>query len=191
MRIFITCFLVLSLIFPFYAFTQETPEAPTEAPVPDRQSRGSIPEALLRPARGESPRYPIDTVIGELGRGQAPQEAYFFADSLCEGLLSIDMGHSAIASISSSLRETFLTSLNAIEPLYYRIGGGREEVDGAVSFLIRFAGRDQAISGELYVRRVSGNWTFDELLLDEAKSREVERQEAANRNDFNPYERFY
>ena len=187
MRIFITFILFVFLIFPFYVFAQETPEETAE----DRRTRGSIPEALLRPARGEAPRYPIDTVIGELGRGKASQEAYFFADSLCEGLLSIDMGHSAIASITSSLRETFLTLLNAIEPSYYRIGGGREEVDGAVSFLVRFVGRDQAISGELYIRRVSGNWTFDELLLDEAKSREVERQEAVERNDFNPYERFY
>ncbi|MDR2922901.1 MAG: hypothetical protein LBU85_06135, partial [Treponema sp.] len=32
---------------------------------------GSIPEELLRPRRGEAPRYPVDTVIGELGQGKA------------------------------------------------------------------------------------------------------------------------
>jgi len=167
------------------------------------QARGSIPEVLLRPARGESPRYPIDTVIGELGRGQASQSAFSFANSVCRALLSGQVRHTALSSIRSAERERYISALEIINPLTYRIGGGREEADGAVSFLVRFIGRDYAISGELYIRFVTkestgeeqpaaqGSWTFEELLLDEPKDRDTEYEESIYRYDFNPYERFF
>ena len=182
MRIYIFTFFFLLIT----AFNVVSQEASLE-----RQARGSIPEALLRPARGESPRFPIDTVIGELGRGQAPQAAFNYAHSICDGLLSIDMTNSALTSIPAALRENLLETINSIEPLSFRLGGGREEADGAVSFLVRFLGKDRGISGELYLRRIFGIWTFEELLLDEAKDREVDQEEAMHRNDFNPYERFF
>jgi hypothetical protein len=169
-----------------------------------RVFRGSIPEELLRPARGEAPRYPADTVIGELGQGNASSAAFFFANSAAVGLLSGRMDHPALSSINSSLRESYLSALGIISPVSFRIGGGREEADGAVSFLIRFIGRDQGITGELYIRYVTrriqredgevttvGSWIFDELLLEEAKDRDVERQEASERLDYYPYERFF
>jgi hypothetical protein len=87
--------------------------------------------------------------------------------------------------------------VNNISPTNYRIGGGRQEADGAFSFLVRFFGRDYGISGELYIRlstrpnRPSGTWIFEELLFDEARNREVEQQESIYRYDFNPYERFF
>jgi hypothetical protein len=189
MRIFILTGLII--IITVYAVSQEA------ATVQNRQSRGSIPEALLRPARGESPRYPIDTVIGELGRGQASEAAYTFANSLCEGLISGEMNDPALVTISSTERQRYITTLNSIDPLSYRIGGGRQEADGAFSFLVRFIGRDLGISGELYIRlaarpnRPAGTWIFEELLLDEARSREIEQQESVHRYDFNPYERFF
>ena len=164
-------------------------------------SRGSIPEELLRPARGESPRFPIDTVIGELGRGKAPAAAFNFANLVADGLLSGEMDHRSLSSLSSSYRERYLSALSIINPRSYRLGGGREEADGAVSFFIRFIGRDQGITGELYIRYItrenaegvviSRNWVFEELLLEEAKDREVEQQESIYRIDFNPYERFF
>jgi len=170
----------------------------------ERPSRGSIPEELLRPGRGESPRYPIDMVIGELGQGTASIQAFTFANNIGQGFLSGQMEHPNLTSINSVIRESLLSSLEIINPLSFRLGGGREEADGAMSFLIRFIGRDQGISGELYVRfvtrqiqrpdgefTVSGNWTFEELLLDEAKDRETEHQESIYRYDFYPYERFF
>ena len=168
------------------------------------QTRGTIPEELLRPGRGESSRYPADTVIGELGQGRATAAAYLYANSVAAGLLSGQMGNSALASINPSLREKYLFALESISPRSYRLGGGREEADGAVSFMIRFIGREYGITGEMYLRNArqtggaetsqSGNWVFDELLLEEAKSREVEEQEAAqlrHRMDLLPYERFF
>jgi len=184
MRILIIA--ALLLMYTASAFSQDqTPMA-----------RGSIPEALLRPQRGEPPRYPIDTVIGELGRGNATEAAHSFAVSVCDGLLSGDLRHTSLLTINSSERERYISALDIIVPLSYRLGGGREEADGAISFLVRFIGRDQGISGELYIRFITrentqGHWIFEELLLDEAKDREIEQQESIYRYDFNPYERFF
>jgi len=216
MRKFLLIYLIFSISV--MAVPQESsPQENTEEAVPDednvqadvseppieisRLARGSIPEELLRPARGEAPHYPIDTVIGELGRGQASAEAYTFANSIAEGLLLGDMSHSSLSTIDSSYRERHLSALNVINPGNFRLGGGREEADGAVSFFIRFIGRNQGITGEMYIRYVSrenadgivtsSNWVFEELLLEEAKTRDIEQQESIYRIDFNPYERFF
>jgi len=185
----------LFLIIPMLAVSQEQT---------DRVFRGSIPEELLRPKRGEAPRYPIDIVIGELGKGTASDSAFSFATYISNAFLSGNAENSALASVNSAVRNSILSSLEEIAPLSYRLGGGREEADGAVSFLIRFIGKDQAITGELYIRYVtrqrqgtdgevktSGNWIFEELLLEEAKDRDVEQKESIYRHDFYPYERFY
>ena len=170
----------------------------------ERVLRGSIPEQLLRPGRGESPRYPIDTVIGELGQGSVPAGAFRFAESICAGFLSGNTESRVLASINSTVREFLFSSLEAAKPVSYRIGGGREEADGAYSFLVRFIGREQGITGELYIRYVTRHieredgeasstsvWVFEELLLEEAKTRETEQQESIYRYDFYPYERFF
>ncbi len=170
----------------------------------DVVSRGSIPEELLRPKRGESPHYPIDTVIGELGRGKASEVAFTFANNIGSALLEGDKANSALASIEKAVKENLLSALEVIVPVSFRIGGGREEADGAVSFLVRFIGKDQGITGELYIRyktrqnqgqdgevKTTGYWVFEELLLEEAKDREVEQKESIYRHDFYPYERFY
>ena len=170
-------------------------------------SRGSIPEELLRPKRGESPRYPVDTVIGELGRGEAGEAAYLFASSLASGFLSGEMEHPALAAINEALRENYFSILENIEPGSFRLGGGREEADGAVSFLIRFLGREMGITGELFIRYVTkqtdrvsengvetttaGNWIFEDMILEEAKRRDAESKESFQRFDFSPYERFF
>lgn len=172
-----------------------------------KPDRGSIPEELLRPRRGELPRYPEDTVIGELGRGGASGEAYSFANSIAAGLMSGQMDHPGIDSISAGLRENYMAVLERISPQSYRIGGGKEEADGAVSFLIRFVGKEQGIMGELFIRlhdqkreqkqgdevetRTVRKWIFEDLILEEAKSKDAEQRETLQRFDFSPYERFF
>ena len=169
-------------------------------------SRGSIPEELLRPRRGESPRYPIDTVIGELGRGEATEAAYSFANRIAAGFVSGNMAHPALAAVNVSLRENYLSLLEFIEPGSFRLGSGKGEPDGSVSFLIRFIGRELGVTGELFIRYISrqveedvegetritttGNWTFEDLILEEAKTRDEEKRES-RRFDFSPYERFF
>lgn len=173
------------------------------------QDRGSIPEELLRPGWGEAPRYPSDMVIGELGQGRAPAAAYNHANSVASALLSRQRGHSALSGISSSSLDKYLSALGRISPVSFRMGGGRVEADGGVSFLIRYIGRDYGITGELYVRYISrqvvnesgetvsaGSWSFDDLLLEEARSRGDEHQDSLQRAqnhrlNYMPYERFY
>jgi hypothetical protein len=176
-------------------------------PAQDQIYRGSIPEELLRPKRGEAARFPIDTVIGELGQGTASPAAYSYAKTIAAGLLSANADNSGLAGINAELRKDYITVLEEIYPKSYRLGGGREEADGAVSFMIRFIGKDSAITGELFVRYVTrqikseneeeeevktvGSWKFEDLILEEAKSREEEDHESLQRFDFSPYERFF
>jgi hypothetical protein len=115
-------------------------------------SRGSIPEALLRPQRGEAPRYPVDTVIGPLGRGESSAEAYLFARKVSAALTAGNRNDPSLSGMNSVSLEAFVSELSGISPQAYRLGGGREEPDGAVSFMVRFLGRDMGITGELYIR---------------------------------------
>lgn len=226
--------------------------------------RGSIPEELLRPRREEAPRYPIDTVIGPLGQGQAPPEAYQLAKKIASALLAGNMNASVLDSVSKPLVESYMSVLNEINPRYFRLGSGREEPDGSFSFMVRFAGREQGITGELFVRLeerrpppqpaavepvpaepasaeldsaepssgenegenanetnaeetddsgeqsvipaeqmpeeqappvpdvpVERVWLFEDLILEEARSRDVENREGRHQFDFSPYERIF
>jgi hypothetical protein len=116
-------------------------------------TRGTIPEVLLRPQRGEAPRYPLDTVIGALGRGEAPEEAYLFAREAAAALIAGNLQAPSLQAMNSRSLESFISAMNTISPRVYRWGSGREEPDGAVSFLVRFLGRERGIAGELYIRR--------------------------------------
>jgi len=214
-------------------------------PQDELAQRGSIPEELLRPRRDEAPRYPIDTVIGALGRGQAPQEAYDLAKNAAAAFLAGNMDASVFSPVNKVFVESCMSMLNAINPQFYRLGSGREEPDGSVSFLVRFVGREQGITGELFIRLeerraappppapepaaieteaefdeeddsieqaeqlvkpepeplpppppaqdvpVQKIWFFEDLILEEARSREEENNDDRHRFDFSPYERFF
>jgi len=192
MRIF--CFVCIFLSFSVFIGAQEQPY------------RGSIPEELLRPKRGEALHFPKDTVIGDFGQGNASSAAYSFAKSIAAGLISANLNHPGLAGINAGLREDYLTVLQEVYPKSFRLGGGREEADGAVSFMIRLIGRESGITGELFIRYISrqikpdneedeiktvGNWTFEDLILEEPRSREEEQRETLQRFDFSPYERFF
>lgn len=119
------------------------------------QAPGSEPSALpldiLRPQYGEESRFPRDYVIGKLGRGDASEESYQMARRIMAGLVSGNAA-SALADLPGGKRAVVLDSIRALGPRAWRIGGGRNEPDGSVSFLIRFLGREQSITGELYLR---------------------------------------
>jgi hypothetical protein len=111
-----------------------------------------VPEALRRPERGESPRYPEDLVIGELGQGAAPLGAYLFAQELLSALSRGRNDAPVLQRSSSFITESALEEIRSINTRTYRLGGGRREADGSVSFIVRFVGREESITGELYVR---------------------------------------
>jgi hypothetical protein len=179
----------------FLAFGQNTQGEATGAESQSTMSRSSIPRELLRPRQDEAPRYPVDTVIGSLGRGAASAEAYAFARAAASALTEGRMNASSLSTVNTVMLETYLSALNEISPRSFRLGGGREEADGAVSFLVRFIGREQSITGELFIRQKEAEtapvWSFEELILEEARSKQNENEETKHRFDFPPYERFF
>jgi len=214
-------------------------------PQNETTERNSIPQELLRPRRGEAPRYPIDMVIGAFGQGDASPGAYEVARKTAAALLAGNMSVPVLSSVNKVFLEGCMTKLKSINPLSFRLGSGREEPDGSFSFLVRFIGRDEGITGELYVRPQERRpqsatpppvkettpepadfqpegvesaeqkyenenntaaepaqvqpvnipaeriWFFEDLILEEPRSREEENKESRHRFDFSPYERFY
>ena len=147
----------------------------------------TVPDVLRRPLRGEAPRYPRDMIIGELGQGTAPDEAWQFALQLISSLLTSSRSISGISD--AAFVERTYASLETVEPVKYHIGGGRTEEDGSVSFLVRFLGREKWMTGELYLRNDSSLWALDDFLLEEGRS--FEEAKKSYPYDFSPYERFF
>lgn len=149
----------------------------------------AVPDLVRRPARGEDPRYPRDIVIGELGRGQAPEAAYRFARGLFSALLGGTTSSAELSGLSAGLKAEVTKTVEVINAKKYRIGGGREEDDGSISFLFRLIGREQGAAGELYLRREGEIWQADDIILEEP--RDILEGGDAYPYDFTPYERFF
>jgi hypothetical protein len=154
----------------------------------DGGKRETVPEGVRRPQHGEALRYPQDTVIGPLGRGEAPEGAYRFARDFLNRLLSQNPDSPAFKALEENLRSYLIDALEPVAPRRVRIGGGREEPGGA-SFLVRFLGPEQWAAGELYLHLQGDQWRVDDLVLEEP--RQVSDSGETYRFDFSPYERFY
>jgi hypothetical protein len=139
------------------------PEASETPPM----TTGAVPDAIRRPQRGEAPRYPRDMIIGELGRGTAPEDAWLLAREFLKNLVQGSRDAAVLADSDSALVESSLEALEAINGVKFRIGGGKIEEDGSVSFLMRFIGRELSITGELYLRRGEAE-PVEELLAEES-----------------------
>jgi hypothetical protein len=150
---------------------------------------GPIPEVVRRPQRGESPRYPRDAVIGELGRGTAPEAAYRYARNCLAAVLANNQDSVYWSGFDAPLREEVFTQAGLINSRIFRLGGGREEPDGSVSFLFRLMGREQGIAGELYLRLEEEAWRLEDIILEEAQ--ELTGKSGGYGFDFSPYERFF
>ena len=145
----------------------------------------TIPELLRRPVIGEAPRYPVDMVIGTLGRGSAPEAAYLFARQLMSNLMTAN----SASVFTDNITDSIIEEINSLRPRSFRIGGGRVEPDGCVSFLIRFLGNNESITGELTIRPAEGRWILDGIILEERIPLSEIRD--SMRFDFSPYERFF
>lgn len=149
----------------------------------------TIPDTIRRPQRGEAPRYPRDTVIGVIGQGEASEGAYLFARNLLTAILSKKQDAPALSGLGAGVLKDLFEALEPINPQKFRFGGGREEPDGSTSFLVRFIGREQWITGELYLRFEEEQWHYEDLILEEPQ--DLLKNVEEYRFDFSPYERFY
>jgi hypothetical protein len=185
--VFALAFGFLSLVRPA---AQENPGAVT-------QDRTTIPEVLMRPQRGEAPRYPTDVIIGVLSQGNIPNGAYRFARDVMTAFVTGARNTAALSAASSVSREALFSSIEKVKPRKFRLGSGREEADGAISFLVRFMGREQGITGELYIRAAEAAegekevppWQFDDLILEDPLSLDEKREGPSF--DLPPYERIF
>jgi len=157
-------------------------------------SSHAVPNSLRQPERGEAPRYPSDLVIGDLGRGDATEGAYAFARSILSALMVGRRDAPAFADLSQA--GSYFEEVRSISPRAFRLGGGRIEPDGHISFLIRFISREESITGELFIHWQDageddrpGRWVLDDLILEDRRTLIDIRD--SYRFNFSPYERFY
>ena len=189
--------LMISFCFPVLIVGAQESSAGDSAPDTPYASNaaysGTIPQNIQKPSRSEALRYPVDVIIGEIGKGGAPDALYTAAKRLLQALIDGDEERAALSPLKQKEEGAYLTrtiaAVKAIYPRRFRIGGGREENDGAYSFILRILGRDKWMSGELFFRQASGGWQFDDLILEEAKDN-VKGGEVYD-YDFSPYQRFY
>jgi hypothetical protein len=183
-----TCALLLLFLLAPFAFSQEE-EQDAQAPVMVR----TVPEALRRPLRGEIPHYPQDFVIGELGRGNASEEAYRFALNLISSLQAGNTQAAIFTGVSQVMLSSLTEEISEIQPLAIRVGGGRTQIDGSISFLVRFIGREESITGELFLFPSPADdvqsYRFDDLLLEPRQSLADIRGETPF--VFSPHQRFF
>jgi hypothetical protein len=177
------------LIFfrPIFSFSQNND---TDTPsIIENTTNGTIPPVLLRPQQGEALRYPRDILIGELGRGRAPEDVYVFARSLMAALFYKNRNSRLLTPLGSAFWDDFFKTLDQVNPQKYHLGGGREEPDGSTSFLFRFIGSTQGIAGELYLRKEDTSWLLEEIILETIQN--IGEGKEPYKYDFSPYERFF
>jgi hypothetical protein len=189
-NVYILILLSLLVLGRIFAAEDEGEDEELPQPLEAGASVGeTIPDQIRRPRKGETLRYPRDAVIGELGRGNASEDAYRFARDLLNALVWNNEDSAILAALNPGLRGDLSAALEAIGPQKYRIGGGKEETDGAVSFLFRFIGRELGIAGELYLRRDGEIWRVDDIITEDP--RDAAGREEAYPYDFTPYELFF
>jgi len=174
-KLLILCVLVSLFLLPQKIFSQDVVFA--------------IPEALRMPDRGEASRFAMDFVIGELGRGEASEGAYLFAAGLLSAITNWRSGEGLPERYRSAVTEGTLQEIRSINARTYRLGGGKAEADGSVSFLTRIIGQEESITGELFLRYANESWLVDDLLLEEKRSLSEIRD--GYKYNFSPYERFF
>jgi hypothetical protein len=150
----------------------------------------SIPDAILRPSRTDTPRYPYDSVIGSLGRGGLSQEDFNFASSVLRVLMQGREQSSLLQTLSEGAGKELIGKILKIRAYKFRIGGGKEIVDGAGSFLFRFIGRDGQLGGAMYFVRGEDGYILDDIIMEDIPP-DILNGTRDRVSDLLPYERFY
>jgi hypothetical protein len=153
------------------------------------QFSGVIPEFLIRPVRLRELNYPKDAVIGQLGSGEAGAGANSYARTVLRELMRQNKAAASLSPLGPDLIDAVMKKLSGVEPRKFRMGGGQEEIDGSVSFLFRFMGREEETAGELYIRADGANWITEDIIMGDTKA--LSRNSDAFTFEYLPYERFY
>jgi hypothetical protein len=149
-----------------------------------QEETNGIPAELIRPRHGEAPRFPRDYWVGELGRGDAGEEAYQAARRFLTRFMQGNFDE------APERAQEPLAALRTLEARAVHVGAGQKESGGIVSFLFRFLGREAAITGEIYLRPASASWRIDDIMLDKERPLSEGRY-SPNWADLTPYERFF
>jgi hypothetical protein len=173
-------FLAAALTVPVLGFAQDEGQP---------SFSGVVPEVLKRPNREAEWVYPVDAAIGQLGSGEASAAANAYARTVLRDLMRLNRNAESIKDIDSEQLDEAMTKLGETEPRKFRLGGGRDEIDGSVSFLFRFIGRENGLSGELYIRSEDGTWKAEDIIVDDVQK--LTRESDAYTETYTPYERFY
>jgi hypothetical protein len=150
---------------------------------------GIVPEALIKPTRERGAFYPVDAVIGQLGTDDLTDGAGGYARSVMQDLLKQDAAAASLGNLGPDITGDAMEKLAEAAPHKWRIGGGREEADGSVSFLFRFMGREKEVSGELYLRSGTDGWKTEDIIFNTPKELTIGVDTSSS--GYTPYERFY
>jgi hypothetical protein len=150
---------------------------------------GVVPEILKRPSLETEWVYPVDAVIGQLGGGEVSDAANAYARAVLRDLMRRNAETAFLKGLGSDQLDEAMAKLGEIEPRKARLGSGRDEIDGSVSFLFRFIGRENGLSGELYIRAEDGNWKTEDIIVGDVQK--LNREGGDFTTVYTPYERFY
>jgi len=167
----------------------EQQETPVESDIA-QQWTGTISENISRPDVLREPIYPSDITIGALGPGTAPMDAYNYARRVLRELRQSNTKE--LSALSSKDKAEITGNIETVKPASFRIGGGREEEDGSISFLFRFIGKNDEFAGEIYLRDSSGkgDWKVEDVIPEDIKTIQ-EATDNEHAYSWLPYDRIY
>ncbi|GHV83759.1 hypothetical protein AGMMS50212_10990 [Spirochaetia bacterium] len=151
---------------------------------------GVVPQVLVRPILEENPIYPFDSVIGTLSKGAVSDTQFRFAQDVLQDVLIKAVKSVRFANLPSSVVDDLMKNVVEVAPEKFRLGGGKEEVDGSISFLFRLVGKELNAAGELYIRSGDDNkWILEDFIIEDPSP--VNSGSKIHDYNYSPYERFY
>lgn len=121
--------------------------------------------SLVIPSGNEGPHYPIDFMLGPLGKEGFSDEAYEFARSIVKSCAQRDMEWLLSQGLSQEEVQT-LRSLLPPGQVTYRIGGGERQKGGGYSFLFRLIGEGNFYTGTAYVDQEGDRFLIEEIKIE-------------------------
>ncbi|HOJ99749.1 MAG TPA: hypothetical protein PLW34_09325 [Termitinemataceae bacterium] len=121
--------------------------------------------SLVIPSGNEGPHYPIDFILGPLGKEGFSDEAYEFARSIVKSCVQRDMEW----LLSQGLSQEGVQELRSLLPtgqVTYRIGGGERQKGGGYSFLFRLIGEGSFYTGTAYVDQEGDRFLIEEIKIE-------------------------